>query len=145
MDLINAPDEGKEFRYNQLRNDWIERIDDAITQHLDDSNVELEEAAPHNSETVGSVVDRLSILALRIYHMEEQMDRTDVEPEHIEKVQQKLAVCFIQLDDLSNALQHLVDDIIAGRKLHKTYRQFKMYNDPTLNPYLYKTQQRKAG
>ncbi|MEM8864289.1 MAG: DUF4254 domain-containing protein, partial [Planctomycetota bacterium] len=93
-------------------------------------------------ETPGSAIDRLSIMSLRIFHMEEELERDDVDGEHIERVQQKLARCGVQLHDLSTSLGELLSDIFAGRKLLKVYRQMKMYNDPTLNPALYK---RKAG
>ena len=131
--------------FNQNRNDWIEKIDDYITDQLDELGIEPEAAARLNTETPGSVIDRLSILALRIYHMEEQAGREDATDEHREKAQQKLAVCFLQMDNLSQSLQELIDDIYTGKMAHRTYRQFKMYNDPTMNPYLYKAQQRLAG
>ena len=82
-------------------------------------------------------MDRLSIMSLRLYHLQEQMERTDVDPAHIESVQHKIAVCRLQQADLSQSLEELLDDIRCGRKRHRTYRQFKMYNDPALNPYLY--------
>lgn len=72
--------------------------------------------------------------------MDEQLQREDVDEEHLESVRQKLHVCLVQREDLSNSLNELLQDIQAGRKRHRTYRQFKMYNDPTLNPYLYKRQ-----
>ena len=132
-------------RFNQLRNDWIEKVDDQLTQFLNDRHIVAAEDAPLNTETPGSVVDRLSILSLRIYHLEEQTQRTDAGAEHIESVTHKLAVCLLQLQDLSVSLKQLLDDILAGRKRHKTYRQLKMYNDPALNPYLYEARQRMAG
>lgn len=131
--------------YNQNRNDWIEKIDDWLTDQLEAADDTANEGAPMNTETPGSVVDRLSIMALRIYHMQEQLERDDASDEHLEKVEQKLAVCFVQLDELAAALQHLLTNIQAGTVRHRTYRQFKMYNDPTLNPYLYKARQLKAG
>lgn len=131
--------------YNQQRNDWIEKIDDALSQELARRNVFVDEGAPRNSETPGSIVDRLSILSLRIYHLEEQVQRQDVSSDHLESVQQKMAVCLEQQDDLSSALDDLIQDMLAGRKRHKTYRQLKMYNDPTLNPYLYQAKRRLAG
>ena len=132
-------------RYNQQRNDWIEHIDDAITQQLVERNVTTKENAPLNTETPGSVIDRLSILALRIYHLEEQAQRNDVSAEHIESVGHKLAVGIVQLDDLTISLAQLLDDIFSGHKRHRTYRQMKMYNDAALNPYLYQAGQRMAG
>lgn len=131
--------------YNQNRNDWIEKIDDWITEYLQQNLIQAPSSAQLNTETPGSVIDRLSILALRIYHLNEQAERADASPEHIESVQRKIAVCLLQHDDLSISLEQLLGDIGAGRKRHLTYRQFKMYNDPTLNPYLYQAQSRKAG
>ena len=132
--------------YNQQRNDWIEKIDDEITTMIESTGVQVSAEAVLNTETPGSTVDRLSILALRVYHMREQMEREEVSEEHLESVRQKIAICLLQQEDLKNSLQQLLDDIFAGRKRHRTYRQFKMYNDPTLNPYLYKSKlQPSAG
>ena len=132
-------------RYNQQRNDWIEKIDDWLTEHLAQAGVQPAPEARQNTETPGSVVDRLSILSLRIYHMEEQARRTDATPEHLQNAERKLAICLAQHDDLSRSLGELLEDILAGRKRHKTYRQLKMYNDPAMNPYLYQAQKRRAG
>ena len=146
-DVARSPDVGDERiaavkraidGYNQQRNDAIEKIDDWITQYLADREIAADEHARLNTETPGSCIDRLSILALRLYHLDEQLQRDDASPEHIESVENKIAVCLVQHDDLSTSLSELLDDILAGRKRHKTYRQFKMYNDPALNPYLYK-------
>jgi hypothetical protein len=130
--------------YNQQRNDWIEKVDDVITQLVDDLKIMPTSDALMNTETPGSTIDRLSILALRIYHLREQLDRLDVDQSHRESVERKIAVCRLQLDELSTALQQLVDAIFAGQKRHRTYRQFKMYNDPTLNPYLYRSKEKTA-
>lgn len=124
--------------YNQQRNDWIEKTDDWLASALTDLGVRPEQDAPSNTETPGCAIDRLSILSLRIYHMLEQLERDDASDDHKAKVTQKLAICYEQQKDLSTSLQRLIDDIFAGKKHHKIYRQFKMYNDPTLNPYLYK-------
>jgi len=148
-DIARSPEVGNERiatvkraidRFNQQRNDAIERLDDWITGALESCGVVAAADARLNTETVGSVIDRLSILALRIYHLEEQRDRIDASPEHRVNVTRKLAVALAQHDDLSQAGQELVDDIAAGRKRHKTYRQMKMYNDPAMNPYLYRAQ-----
>ncbi len=91
-----------------------------------------------NTETPGSAIDRLSIMSLRIYHLEEQLARIDIDPIQRGKVEERLARCHAQHADLSQSLAELLDDIWSGRKLLKVYRQMKMYNDPTLNPYLYR-------
>jgi hypothetical protein len=124
-------------KLNQQRNDWIEKLDDWITEELGHRSVAAPASAPQNTETLGSTIDRLSILALRIYHLIEQRDRPDATAEHKESVARKLAIALAQHDDLSRAGQQLADDLFAGRKRHRTYRQLKMYNDPSLNPYLY--------
>lgn len=125
-------------RLNQLRNDWIERLDDWISERLAEKQITPQDGARQNTETPGSCIDRLSILALRLYHLREQLERTDVDQAHLEKVQQRLAIGEAQRRDLSQGLRELFDDLVAGKKRHRTYRQMKMYNDPTLNPYLYK-------
>jgi uncharacterized protein DUF4254 len=125
-------------KLNQQRNDWIEKLDDWITDELANRKIVAPDAAPQNTETLGSTIDRLSILALRIYHLIEQRDRADATTEHREGVARKLAIALAQHDDLTRSAQQLADDLFAGRKRHKTYRQLKMYNDPSLNPYLYK-------
>ena len=130
--------------FNQQRNDWIEKIDDQIAEMLVASGVSPDEEAALNTETPGSAIDRLSIMALRLYHLREQLERADVEQEHRDSVQQKINVCRLQQTELAKSLQQLIGDLFAGRKRHLTYRQFKMYNDPALNPYLYKSVRRKA-
>ena len=124
-------------KLNQHRNDWIEKLDDWITEELARGGVSPLESAPQNTETLGSTIDRLSILALRIYHLIEQQDRAEATAEHRASVTSKLAIALAQQADLTRAAQQLADDLFAGRKRHKTYRQLKMYNDPSLNPYLY--------
>lgn len=127
-------------RYNQQRNDAIEKLDDWISTRLGELKVVAFPQALLNSETAGSVIDRLAILTLRIYHLEEQLRRTDATPEHIDSVERKLAIALAQHNDLGQCLRELLEDISSGRKRHRTYRQLKMYNDPTLNPYLYEAQ-----
>ena len=124
-------------RLNQQRNDLIERLDDCLVEELAAQRVTPRPGARLNTETPGSVIDRLSILALRLYHMEEQAHRIDATEEHIAKVRARLEILHEQHHDLSNSLRELLDDIFSGRKRLKVYRQFKMYNDPTMNPYLY--------
>jgi hypothetical protein len=101
--------------------------------------------AKQNTETPGQAIDRLSILALRLYHMDEQLERADATAEHRAKVSAKLEILHTQHADLSASLQELIDDVFAGRKRLKLYRQFKMYNDPTLNPFLYNRPVSKAA
>jgi hypothetical protein len=84
-------------------------------------------------------------MAIRIYHLQEQLDRDDVDESHLSRVGQRLAICKLQQRDLAASLKDLLVDIQAGRKKHRVYRQFKMYNDPTLNPYLYQRQARVAS
>ncbi len=123
-------------KLNQQRNDMIEKLDDALIAELAAQGIRPAPEARQNSETPGSIIDRLSILALRIYHMQEQRSRTDVSPEHLQRVEQRLAVLYEQREDLATALAQLWEDILSGRKRLKVYRQFKMYNDPAFNPYL---------
>ena len=134
-------------RYNQQRNDGMEKLDDWLTAELARLEIVPIAQASQNTETVGSVIDRLSILALRIYHLEEQRDRAEATPQHRENSTSKLAIALAQHADLSQGLADLLADIYAGRKRHKTYRQLKLYNDPSMNPYLYQAQSpsRPAG
>ena len=122
-------------RCNQSRNDAIERVDEILLVAL--AGVAREATARLNSETAGSMIDRLSILSLKIRAMREQTRRTDASPEHLEICRQKLARLEEQRGDLAACLDRLLEDAAAGRAYFKVYRQFKMYNDPTLNPYLY--------
>ena len=132
-------------RFNQQRNDWIEKIDDEIAALIQSQNIQTRDDAVLNTETPGSAIDRLSIMSLRLYHLVEQLQRSDASAEHRDSVQQKIGVCQLQQSELAKSLQQLVDAIAAGTKRHLTYRQFKMYNDPTLNPYLYNAKNRDSG
>jgi hypothetical protein len=131
-------------RYNQQRNDAIERIDDWLLQRLAAAHVLPMTDARLNTETPGSAIDRLSIMSLRIYHYEEQLARRDVNDAHHNMVGERLDRCCLQRADLAQSLEELLGDILVGRKQLKIYRQMKMYNDPTLNPYLY-SKPRLAG
>ena len=123
-------------RSNQDRTDLVEEIDSYFRQYY--SEIKPSADARLNTESPAWAVDRLSILALKIYHMQEQVERKDAEPEHIAKCQAKLDVLLEQQKDLSLAIDQLLEDIEAGRKYMKVYRQMKMYNDPSTNPILYK-------
>ena len=120
---------------NQDRTDLVEMIDSYFLDKYKD--VEVLPDATINTESPAWAVDRLSILALKIYHMREQVNRKDADAEHIAKCQQKLNVLLEQQKDLSTAIDQLLADIEAGRKYIKVYKQMKMYNDPSTNPILY--------
>lgn len=146
-DIARSPDVGDQRiaevkraidRYNQQRNDAIERIDESILALLQVTGVCPQSGARLNTETPGAAIDRLSIMALRIYHLEEQLDRRDADAAHRQKVDERLSRCRVQQADLARSLGELVEDLQAGVKQLKVYRQMKMYNDPTLNPYLYR-------
>ena len=121
--------------YNQRRQDAIEKIDEYLLQQA--AGVVRLPDARQNSETAGSIIDRLSILSLKLYHMDRQRQRTDAGTEHVERCTAKLRVLQEQRIDLQNCLQALLGDVARGAAYFKVYRQFKMYNDPSLNPYLY--------
>lgn len=121
---------------NQDRTDTVEYIDSYFLETYKD--VQPLENATINTESPAWAVDRLSILALKIYHMQEEVLRSDASDEHKEKCQEKLNVLLEQKKDLSQALDQLLADIQAGRKYMKVYKQMKMYNDEDLNPILYK-------
>ncbi|EPG66478.1 DUF4254 domain-containing protein [Leptospira wolffii] len=123
---------------NQERTDLVEQIDDRISAQF--ATVERKPNARMNSETPAWLIDRMSILELKIYHMDEQTRRKDVGTEHIETCKRKLAVLLEQRKDLSVCLDELLDDLSKGDKFYKVYRQMKMYNDKSLNPSLYTKQ-----
>ncbi len=122
-------------RSNQVRTDMVEYIDSYMLDKYKD--VKPLEDARINTETPAWAIDRLSILALKIYHMRQETLREDVSEEHRAACQKKLDVLLTQQVDLSQAIEELFDDIEAGRKYMKVYKQMKMYNDPALNPVLY--------
>ncbi len=124
-------------KLNQQRNDLIEKLDEHILRELHAAGAKPAADAPWNSETPGSVIDRLSILSLKVYHMREQAERLDAKPEHIQKSRERLKVLTRQHEDLTVALQQLFEALFDGRKQMKIYRQFKMYNDPDANPQIY--------
>jgi hypothetical protein len=121
--------------HNQKRNDAIERIDDLLLLSLE--NIPRKADARQNSETAGAMIDRLSILSLKIHHMRLQTDRSDVDQAHIDACRAKLATLTEQRRDLAGCLDRLLAECERGEAYFKIYRQFKMYNDPTLNPAVY--------
>lgn len=124
-------------RSNQHRTDTVEHLDDYYI-HLF-KHVTPKADVTINTESPAWVVDRLSILCLKIYHMQEQVDRKDASPEHITKCKQKLDILLEQQNDLSHSFDELLNDYSKGNKRIKVYRQMKMYNDDSLNPVLYNT------
>ncbi len=123
-------------RSNQDRTDLVEEIDTYFRKVYAD--VQPQADARLNTESPAWATDRLSILALKIWNMKEQTERKDADTEHVQKCQAKLDVLLEQQVDLSTAIDQLLEDIEAGRKYMKVYRQMKMYNDPATNPVLYK-------
>ena len=123
-------------RSNQERTDLVETIDSFFYTRFHD--VEPKFQATINTESPAWAIDRLSILALKIYHMREQTKRNDASDEHRATCQNKLDVLLQQQQDLSTAIDQLLDDLAEGRKWMKVYKQMKMYNDPSTNPVLYK-------
>ncbi|MGN0223007.1 MAG: DUF4254 domain-containing protein [Muribaculaceae bacterium] len=120
---------------NQDRTDMVEQLDDYFRQKY--ASVEVKADATINTETPAWALDRLSILALKIYHMKVEAERTDASAEHRNRCQGKLDILLQQRVDLSQAIDALLADIAAGRKYMKVYRQMKMYNDADTNPVLY--------
>lgn len=120
---------------NQVRTDMVEELDSYFRTLYAD--VQPRPDATINTESPAWALDRLSILALKIWHMHEQATRPDADDAHRERCRAKLAVLLEQRDDLTSAIDTLLDDIAAGRKKMKVYRQMKMYNDPATNPVLY--------
>jgi hypothetical protein len=136
-----SPEDGMSLKHridrsNQDRTDLVEQIDSYFRQLY--SDITPLPDATINTESPAWAVDRLSILALKIYHMKEQTERKDASEEHIKKCKSKLNILCEQQKDLSLAIDQLLDDIQHGRKYMKVYRQMKMYNDPSTNPILYK-------
>ena len=120
---------------NQDRTDLVELIDSYFLDKYKD--IQPKADAKINTESPAWAVDRLSILALKLYHMQQEVDRKYVSPEHHEQCAKKLAILLEQRKDLSKAIDELMEDIENGSKYMKVYKQMKMYNDPDLNPVLY--------
>ena len=120
---------------NQRRTDMVERIDDYFVREF--AHVTPAPGARINSETPAWLLDRMSILVLKIYHMDEQVRRTDVDEKHRQQCAAKLSILMEQKEDMRLAFDELVEDIANGVRRFKVYRQMKMYNDASLNPVLY--------
>ena len=145
-DRARRNDMGYEFVYqakreidecNQQRNNRMEAMDESLFVQL---NPPSSTVCPVHSESPGMMIDRLSILALKAYHMELQVLRQDVQAAHQQLCQQKLTTILMQQQQLSDCLEQLITEITAKTRTFRVYHQFKMYNDPTLNPQLYSTQ-----
>ena len=128
---------------NQNRTEMVEYIDSYFLNLY--SNIESTKEAKVNSESPAWAIDRLSILILKIYHMDEESKRTDVSENHRKNCQDKLDVLLEQQKDLSESIDQLLEDISNGVKKMKVYKQMKMYNDESLNPVLYKKDDSKKG
>ncbi|MFM9076217.1 MAG: DUF4254 domain-containing protein [Bacteroidota bacterium] len=122
-------------RSNQHRTDVVEQMDDRFVQHF--SNVHPSSSARLNSETPAWLLDRMSILVLKIWHMREQTERSDAAADHIERCNSRLAVLLEQRADMAQCFDELMEEVAAGTKRIKVYRQMKMYNDSSMNPVLY--------
>jgi hypothetical protein len=119
--------------YNQQRNNFIEEMDKVLVADLQPA----ESGCPKNSETPGMIIDRLSILALKEFHMREETQRADATDEHRGKCAEKLSRITLQRSDLTQCLGELIEATIVRTRSFSVYYQFKMYNDPALNPQLY--------
>jgi hypothetical protein len=122
-------------KLNQQRNDLIEKLDEALLGELEAG---MNAAAPLNSETAGSIVDRMAIMGLKCHHMAREAGREDAGEEHRAKCAARLAVLREQRGDLGACFDELVSASRQGKRRFKVYRQYKMYNDPSLNPELYR-------
>lgn len=125
-------------KYNQQRNDGIEQLDVWLENVLKTSGLNCNAEAEINSETPGSIVDRLSILSLKIFHTQEQATRQDVDENHQQICALRAKILSEQRADLARAIDKLFLDLRTTKKHHKVYRQFKMYNDPRFNPAVYR-------
>ncbi|MGA2806899.1 MAG: DUF4254 domain-containing protein [Terracidiphilus sp.] len=131
-------------RTNQIRNDLVEELDRALLAWLEPQGLP-NPAAALNSESPGLVIDRLSILSLKIYHTREEAQRADAPPGHATRNSDRLAILEQQRADLANCLDALWRETLAGTRRFKLYRQLKMYNDPSLNPAIYRDPAARAG
>jgi hypothetical protein len=131
-------------RTNQRRNDLAEELDRALLGWLETQGLPNPEA-PLHSESPGLIIDRLSILALKIYHTREEAERTDAPAGHAGRNRERLAILEEQRADLARCLDTLWRETLAGTRRFKIYRQLKMYNDPSLNPAIYRKRSNEPG
>ena len=129
--------------FNQRRNDLIEQMDQFLLNIINAENMKYNAETEMNSETPGSMIDRLSINALKIYHMDEEIQREEATAEHRDKCLAKLSVLREQREDLEQCFAKLLADLSSGEKRLKVYQQMKMYNDESLNPVLYRKRESK--
>jgi len=143
-DIVRDPDidpvKGLELKRridksNQHRTDVVEQMDDRFVQHF--SGVTPAPGARLNSETPAWLLDRMSILVLKIWHMREQTERTDAPADHLARCQSRLAILLEQQEDMARCFDELMEEVAAGTRRIKVYRQMKMYNDSSMNPVLY--------
>ena len=121
---------------NQDRTDMVEHLDDALMENM--ANITPDPSARINTESPAWALDRLSILCLKIYHMREESLRATADTNHQARCAQKLNILLVQQQDLTRAIDQLMEDLAHGTRIARTYRQMKMYNDADLNPVLYK-------
>ncbi|CAM2734106.1 Uncharacterised protein [Legionella steigerwaltii] len=142
-DRARRDDQGYEFvyqakreidRFNQLRNNRMEAMDEWLVNQLQPEHFKM---CPVNSESPGMIIDRLSILSLKSYHMDLQTKREDATEEHRKNCTHKLMIINQQLEQLAQCFKELLEEVRARKRTFRIYHQFKMYNDPTLNPELY--------
>ena len=145
-DIIRNPDiapaEGLQIKRridksNQDRTNMVEKMDDFFLETF--KHVQYAPGTRINSETPAWLLDRMSILLLKIFHMKEQTERKDASVQHVARCREKLAILEEQKADMRNAFDELIEDIATGMRRFKVYRQMKMYNDASLNPMLYKS------
>lgn len=126
---------------NQHRNDLVEKCDTFLLEQLKLSDLPRIDTELH-SETPGLIIDRLSILSLKLFHTLEEMDRNDAPPGHAERNRKRYDILAEQRGDLAGCLDRLWREVVSGKRRFKLYRQMKMYNDPTLNPRMYRSYNR---
>jgi hypothetical protein len=145
-DIARVDDDGAERvrlakrridKFNQGRNDAMESVDDHLLTYLGANGMDTQSRM--HTETPGMIIDRLSIIGLKHYHMAEEATRSTASNEHRDRCAERVQILARQRSDLERALSELIEDVLAGERHFRKYRQLKMYNDPQLNPQLYRT------